>query len=177
MTAEPAAVESALSEGLRKRITDEFPKYPEKQAVLLTALHFVQEEMDGWVPPEVVPEIAALLEVRPIEVWEVVHFYAMFNAEPVGRCHMRVCTNLSCCLRGARGLVRALEEELSIRPGEVTVDGNFSIGEVECLGSCGTAPVLQINNERYREGLTGDDVPALLAELRARLDEAQGEDK
>lgn len=177
MTAEPAAVAPVLPDELRERIVAEFPKYPEKRAVLLTALHFVQDSFEGWIPKEVVPEIADLLELKPIDVWEVVYFYAMFNSEPVGRCHLRVCTNLSCCLRGARGIMDRLETMLAVRPGEVTPDGNFSLGEVECLGSCGTAPVLQVNNERYREGLTEEDLPGLLAELRERLaarDAAEG---
>lgn len=169
MTAEPAAVTPVLPEALRERIVAEFPKYPEKRAVLLTALHFVQDTFEGWIPREVVPEIAEILEIKPIEVWEVISFYAMFNSEPVGRCHLRVCVNLSCALRGARGIVRKLEEILAVRPGEVTPDGSFSIVEVECLGSCGTAVALQVNNEPYREGLTADDVPGLLEELRARL--------
>lgn len=158
-----------LPDALRERIVAEFPKYPEKRAVLLSALHFVQETFEGWIPKDVVPEIAGLLEIETIEVWEVIHFYAMFNAEPVGRCHVRVCTNLSCCLRGARGVMRELEQLLAVRPGEVTEDGNFSVAEVECLGSCGTAPVIQVNNERYRENVSQDDLPALLEELRARL--------
>lgn len=179
MTAEPAAVAPVLPDELRERIVAEFPKYPEKRAVLLTALHFVQDTFEGWIPKEVVPEIADLLELKPIEVWEVVYFYAMFNSEPVGRCHLRVCTNLSCCLRGARGIMDRLEAMLAVRPGEVTPDGAFSLGEVECLGSCGTAPVIQVNNERYREGLTEEDLPALLDELRERLaakDAAEGKE-
>jgi len=179
VTAEPAAVAPVLPDELRERIVAEFPKYPEKRAVLLTALHFVQDSFEGWIPKEVVPEIADLLELKPIDVWEVVYFYAMFNSEPVGRCHLRVCTNLSCCLRGARGIMDRLETMLAVRPGEVTPDGNFSLGEVECLGSCGTAPVLQVNNERYREGLTEEDLPGLLAELRERLaarDAAEGKE-
>ena len=170
MTVEEPAVEPALSADLRKRIEAEFPKYPEKRAVLLTALHFVQETCDGSIPSQVVPEIAELLELKTIEVWEVISFYAMYNADPVGRCHLRVCTNLSCSLRGARGVMRGLEELLGVRPGEVTEDGNFSVGEVECLGSCGTAPVLQINNEVYRENIREQGLPALLEELRVRLE-------
>src|SRR6185369_1417530 len=129
---------------------------------LLTALHFVQESGNGWIPPEVVPEIAALLEIHEIEVWEVISFYSMFHAEPVGRCHVKVCVNLSCCLRGARGIMRRLEELLDIRPGEITADGMFSIEGVECLGSCGTAPVVQVNYEPYREDLRIEDLPGML---------------
>lgn len=169
MTAEPAAVAPVMPDELRERIVAEFPKYPEKRAVLLSALHFVQDTFQGWIPKEIVPEVAEVLELKPIEVWEVIHFYAMFNSDPVGRCHLRVCTNLSCCLRGGRGIMNRLEALLAVRPGEVTPDGNFSVGEVECLGSCGTAPVIQVNNERYREGVSEDDLPGLLDELRARL--------
>lgn len=157
-----------LSEELKARIAAEFPKYPEKRAVLLTALHFVQAECHGWVPPDAVPDLAALLEIPQIDVEEVIHFYPMYHAEAVGRCHVQVCTNLSCCIAGARGIVRALEERLGISVGEITEDGLFSIGESECLGSCGTAPVVQVNNEPYVEKLAAADVPALLERLRGR---------
>ena len=159
-------VTTALSPELTQRICAEFPKYPEKRAVLLTALHFVQEASGGWVPSDVVPELARLLEIPVIDVWEVISFYSMFHAEPVGRYHLQVCTNLPCCLRGARAVVRAVERALDIRPGERTEDGMFSLGEVECLGSCGTAPVLQVNNRRYEEGLSPGDIDGLVARLR-----------
>jgi NADH-quinone oxidoreductase E subunit len=161
-----------LSPQLTQRIRAEFPKYPEKRAVLLTALHFVQEECGGWVPEPVVPELAALLEIPVIDVWEVISFYSMLNAEPVGRYHLQVCTNLPCCIRGARAVVRAFERLLDLRPGERTADGMFSLREVECLGSCGTAPVLQVNNRRYEEGLSPQDIDGLIARLR---DEAHQE--
>lgn len=157
-----------LSEELKARITAEFPKYPEKRAVLLTALHFVQAECHGWIPPDVVPEIAALLDILPIEVEEVISFYPMYHADPVGRWHLQVCTNLPCCMGGARGLVRSLEELLDIAVGEITEDGLFSIGESECLGSCGTAPVIQVNNEPYVEGVKTTDLAGLIERLRQR---------
>src|SRR5215467_10697892 len=99
----------ALSDELKTRIVAEFPKYPERRAVLLTALHFVQAE-HGWIPREAVPEVAELLELPAIDVEEVVSFYSMFHSEPVGAWHIQVCTNLSCCLVGARGVVRMLED-------------------------------------------------------------------
>jgi NADH-quinone oxidoreductase subunit E len=157
-----------LSPELRQRILDEFPKYPEKRAVLLTALHFVQAEHGGWVPHELVAELAELHEIPAIDVAEVISFYSLFHAEPVGRFHIQVCTNLSCCLRGARGLVNALSEALDVLPGERTEDGMFSLAEVQCLGSCGTAPVLQVNNERFDEQLTTDRAAALVERLRQR---------
>lgn len=164
-----------LSPELTQRIRAEFPKYPEKRAVLLSALHFVQEECGGWVPQDVVPELAQLLEIRVIDVWEVISFYSMFHAEPVGRYHLQVCTNLPCCVRGARALVRAFERNLDLRPGERTEDGMFSLAEVECLGSCGTAPVLQVNNRRYDEGLAPTDVDRLVARLREEASTADRE--
>jgi NADH-quinone oxidoreductase subunit E len=157
-----------LSEELRARIAAEFPKYPEKRAVLLTALHWVQAECGGWVPPEAIPELAALLEIEVIDVEEVISFYPMYSSHPVGRWHLQVCTNLSCCIAGARGLVRALEDELDILTGERTEDGLFSIRETECLGSCGTAPVIQVNNEPYIENIPATEASALIARLRAR---------
>jgi NADH-quinone oxidoreductase subunit E len=165
VTAEPGA--AALSAELRARIAAEFPKYPEKRAVLLTALHFVQAER-GWIPPETIVPIAELLEIEPIEVQEVISFYSMFHADPVGRWHIQVCTNLPCCLRGARQVMRGLEQTLGIRAGEVTEDELFSLAEVECLGSCGTAPVVQVNNEPFVEGAVPDTVAGLVAELRGR---------
>ena len=157
-----------LSDELRARIRNEFPKYPEKQAVALTALHFVQAE-HGWIPPGAIREVAEILELKPIDLQEVASFYAMFHTEPVGRCHVQVCTNLSCALLGARGVMRALEEELGIQVGEVTEDGDFSLGEVECLGSCGTAPVVMVNNDAYRENVKASDVSTMLAELRSTI--------
>src|SRR5262249_26218391 len=88
--------------------------------------------------------------------------------EPVGRFHLQVCTNLSCCLRGARSIVRALSEALDLRPGERSSDGVFSIAEVQCLGSCGTAPVLQVNNEPFVEQLSAESAVALVGRLRAK---------
>ncbi|HZR84330.1 MAG TPA: NAD(P)H-dependent oxidoreductase subunit E [Candidatus Binatia bacterium] len=158
----------ALSDELRARVVAEFPKYPEKRAVLLTALHWVQAERGGWIPPDTIPDLAELLEIPVIEVEEVISFYPMYSVEPVGRWHLQVCTNLPCCLAGARGLVRALEHELDICAGEVSEDGMFSLRETECLGSCGTAPVLQVNNEPYVECLTEGGLVDLIARLRAR---------
>jgi NADH-quinone oxidoreductase E subunit len=164
-----------LSPGLKERICAEFPKYPEKRAVLLTALHFVQEECAGWIPNDLIPELADLLEISVIDVWEVVSFYSMFHAEPVGRYHLQVCTNLPCCIRGARAVVRAFERVLDIRPGERTEDGMFSLGEVECLGSCGTAPVLQVNNRRYEEELSPDRIDSLVTRLREEASDSSAE--
>jgi NADH-quinone oxidoreductase subunit E len=167
VTAEARPAERVtLSPELRQRIVAEFPKYPEKRAVLLTALHFVQAEHGGWIPHELVAELAELHEIPAIDVAEVISFYSLFHSEPVGRFHLQVCTNLSCCLRGARGIVNALSEVLDIAPGERTDDGIFSLAEVQCLGSCGTAPVLQVNNERFDEQLSKESIGGLVDRLR-----------
>jgi NADH-quinone oxidoreductase subunit E len=165
----------ALSDELKARIRAELPKYPEKRAVLLTALHFIQEECGGWLEADVIPEVAEILEIPPIDVKEVASFYAMFNESPVGKRHVRVCTGLSCCLRGARQLQDAFEDELNIRPGEVTEEGSFSIGSVECLGSCGSAPVVQVNTRTDLENLSPADAPAILENLRREIAEDEAE--
>jgi NADH-quinone oxidoreductase E subunit len=157
-----------LSDELKQRIAAEFPKYPEKRAVLLTALHFIQAEHGGWIPPGASAEVAALLEIPQIDVEEVISFYSLFHAEPVGKFHLQVCANLPCCLAGARGIIRALEQALDVRSGEVTEDGMFSIAEVECLGSCGTAPMLQVNNEPFVENLDERSALELLEALKKR---------
>ncbi len=164
-----------LSHELENRIRAEFPKYPEKRAVLLTALHFVQEEQGGWVAPDCILAIAGLLEIDPIDVKEVVSFYHMFHDHAVGQSHLQVCTNLSCSMRGARGLVRGLEEILGVRPGEMTPGGEFSVEEVQCLGSCGSAPVVQVNNEPFLENVALADLKSLVAGLQTRRRAAVGE--
>ena len=154
-----------LSEELRARITAEFPKYPEKRAVLLSALHFIQAECEGWIPPDTIGELADILELPRIDVEEVISFYPMYHTERVGRCHLQVCTNLPCCLAGARAVVRALEAQLDLVAGEVSSDGLFSLGEAECLGSCGTAPMMQVGDEYY-ENLDEASVDRILNELK-----------
>src|SRR6185369_3514423 len=135
-----------LSEPLKQRILAEVPKYPDPRSALLMALHFIQEEI-GHVPFEVQREVAQLLGIRPIEVREVVTFYPMYHEHPVGKRNIQVCVNIACALGGARQVVRALEERLGIRVGERTPDGQYSIHEVQCLGSCGTAVCVQVNNQ------------------------------
>jgi NADH-quinone oxidoreductase subunit F len=150
-----------LSDECRASIVALRKNYPQPRAALLPALHLAQAEY-GYLPREIVDEIAGLLDLLPIQVQEVVSFYPMFHSTKVGRCHIQVCTNIACALGGARKLVRQIESTLGIRPGEVTPDGKFSLAEVECLGSCGTAPVLQLNNQPFLERVTADDIGRLL---------------
>jgi len=151
-----------LSETTRTRIVRERLNFPTPRSVCLAALHLAQEEY-GYLPYEIVKEVAELLDILPIQVQEVVSFYPMFHSRPKGRCHIQVCTNIACAVGGARKLVRHLEGKLGIGPGEVTSDGKLSIAEVECLGSCGTAPIVQVNNKPFLQNVTTADLDALLA--------------
>jgi NADH-quinone oxidoreductase subunit E len=156
-----AQTPQTLSDTLKQAILAEVPKYPEPRSALLMALHFVQAEI-GHVPLEIQREIAALLGLRPIEVREVVTFYPMYHEHPVGRRNIQVCVNIACALAGARGVVRGLEQRLGIRVGERTADGAYSIEEVQCLGSCGTAVCVQVNNHPFIESVRPDRVDDLL---------------
>ena len=154
---------SVLTEAMGQEIRALFARYPRKRSVLLPALHIVQRER-GWISPEAMAEVAALLDIRPVEVMEVVSFYTLYNRAPVGRHHLQVCRNIACALRGARRITRHLSGKLGVPVGGTTPDGRFTLSEVECLGSCGTAPMLQCN-EDYHENLTEERVDEILSEL------------
>ncbi len=154
---------SLIGETARKEIIAFTKRYPQKRAVLLPALHIVQRE-HGWISIEVMEELAEMLEMRPVEVMEAVSFYTMFNRRPVGQYHIQVCRNISCSLLGARQITRQISERLGIKVGETTPDGRFTLSEVECLGSCGTAPMFQLN-EDYHENLTEARVDEILRSL------------
>ena len=156
-----ASTLSVLPERVRAAILAEGAKYPEPRSALLMALHLVQEEL-GHVPLAVQREVAALLGLRPIEVREVVTFYPMYHEHPVGRRNIQVCVNIACALAGARTVVRALESRLGIQSGERTADGACSIEEVQCLGSCGTAVCVQVNNEPFIENVRPERIDELL---------------
>jgi NADH-quinone oxidoreductase E subunit len=153
--------EVRLSARVKEFIAAEVRKYPEPRSALLMALHMVQEEI-GHVPLEIQRELAAVLGIRPIEVREVVTFYPMYHEEPVGRRNIRVCVNIACALAGAREVVNGFEQRLGIRPGERTADGRYSIEEVQCLGSCGTAVCVQVNNEPYIENVRPEGLDDVL---------------
>ena len=151
----------ALSASVRDAILALVPDYPEPRAALLMALHRVQAEL-GYVPIAAQREVADLLGILPIEVREVVTFYPMYHEHPVGKRNIQVCVNIACALAGARGVVRGLEERLGIRVGERTPDGAYSIEEVQCLGSCGTAVCVMVNNQPFIENVRPDGVDELL---------------
>ena len=140
------------------------PRYPTKEAVLLPALHLAQEVW-GWISPEVVHYVGELLDLSPAQVFGVVSFYNMYNQKPVGKYHLQVCTNLSCMVTRAYDIYEHLCERLHVKPGETTKDGLYTVIDVECLGSCGTAPVVQVNND-YHENMTVEKMDGLLATLK-----------
>jgi len=152
-----------ISEDARSAIDAEMRKYPQRRGALLPALHIVQKEL-GHVAPETARELAEIFEIKPVDVMEVISFYNLFYAEPQGRHHVHVCTNLSCSLRGARGLMRKLEAHLGIDAGETTQDGRITLGHEECLGACAYAPMMRIN-ETYHENLDLEEAKRILDEL------------
>jgi NADH dehydrogenase (ubiquinone) flavoprotein 2 len=140
-----------------------FARYPTKQAALLPVLHIAQR-VEGWLPPEVIVHVADVLELTPAYVFGVISFYNMYNQKPRGKFFLQVCTNLPCMLRGAYDIYEDLCERIGVRPGQNSEDGKYTVLEVECLGSCGTAPVVQVNND-YHEEMTVEKMSQLLERL------------
>ncbi len=154
--------EAALAE-YRELLTH----YPTRRAALLPTLWIAQREF-GWLSSEAQEYVAQLMELPVAHVSAVVSFYTMFYRQPVGKWHLEVCANLSCRLRGADRILAAIKKRLGIEIGETTPDGKFTLSAAECLASCGTAPMLQLNHERYYENLTEESVIKLIDELAAR---------
>ncbi|MGA9116151.1 MAG: NADH-quinone oxidoreductase subunit NuoE [Bacteroidota bacterium] len=153
-----------LSESSLRRIDALKGRYQQPSSVILEALWMWQEE-HGWISEEGMKQIAGLLEVPYHHVYGVVTFYTMFNRRPVGRHTIEVCTNVSCMLRNGERVLRHLESRLGIRAGETTPDGRFTLMEAECLGSCGTAPVMQVGDEYY-ENLSEAEVDRILNRMK-----------
>jgi NADH-quinone oxidoreductase subunit E len=152
-----------LSQNVKAEIKQFKGKYPDPKSALLTALHVAQRE-HGWLSPEVMRDVAEVMDLPPTEVASVASFYTMFNRQPVGENLIQVCTNISCSLLGAEHIVEHLKSKLGIDVGETTPDNKFTLVTVECLGSCGTAPMMQIN-DTYYENLTEGKIDQILAEL------------
>jgi NADH-quinone oxidoreductase E subunit len=150
-----------FSEKTLAEYRDLLGRYPTRRAALMPTLWLAQQEF-GWLSLPVQQYVAELMELPLAWVTSVASFYTMYWKEPKGRWHIQVCRNLSCMLRGAGDVLRAVEDRLGIQHGGRTADGRFSLEEVECLASCGTAPCLQLNNAEYHENL---DVPRTLALL------------
>jgi NADH-quinone oxidoreductase subunit E len=132
------------------RIDEVIPHYPSKRSATLPLLHLIQEDV-GYIPQEAIEWVAARLELQPINVYEVVTFYPMFRQKPIGRRHIKVCRTLSCALLGAYRTCESFEREFGVRRGEVSADGEVTVDFVECLASCGTAPVVMIDDALHEK--------------------------
>ncbi len=152
-----------FSDPSQKRFETFLTRYPTKRAALLPTFWLAQKEF-GYLSPQVLEYIAQLLELSPTDVGSVASFYTMLYTKPMGKFHVQVCTNLSCTLLGAGDLVECLARRLGIEPGSTTDDRQFSLSEVECLGACGTAPVVQINDD-YHEKLSPDGIRRIIDAL------------
>jgi len=139
-------------------------RYPRKEAAMLPVLYLAQREF-GHLGAEAIEYVARLMEQSPARVHGVVSFYTMYNMKPIGRHHIQVCRTLSCALGGAERITGLIKKKLGIEPGQTTADGRFTLSEVECLASCGTAPMMQIN-DGYYENLTEEKVTAILDSLK-----------
>ena len=142
-------------------------RYPEgkQKSALLPVLHLAQDSFGGWLSSETMDYVAELLNITPIEVYEVATFYSMYNLKPVGKYMFEVCQTGPCMLRGSDDIIAYIGEKLGIKPGETTTDGMFTLKTVECLGACGYAPMMQLG-KHYREHLTKEKVDSIIDECR-----------
>jgi len=152
---------------LTERINELISHYPEDKikSALLPVLHEVQDAHDNWLSIELQDKVAEILNIKPIEVYEVVSFYTMYNQKPIGKYMFEFCRTSCCAIRGAENLMDYTCEKLGVNEGETTPDGMFTVVGVECLGACGYAPMLQLG-DYYRENLTKEKVDALIDECK-----------
>ena len=157
-----------LSGDAVRRIDREVAKYPadQKQSAVMAALAIAQDE-HGWLSAEVMDSVARHLGMPTVAVYEVASFYSMYNLKPTGRFKLTICTNLPCALQGATAAAKHLKERLGIGFGETTGDGRFTLKEGECMGACGDAPVVLVNNKRMASFMNPAELDALLDELAA----------
>ncbi len=155
-----------LTENEKKELEAVLKKYPNKRSAVMDALRIVQKGRGGHIVKEDMLELASILDMQPAEVNAAATFYTMYNVNrPVGRHHIQVCRNISCSLMGAEHIIRRLERTLNIKTGQTTPDRKYTLSTVECLGSCGTAPMMQINDDFY-ENLTEQKVDEILKSLK-----------
>lgn len=163
-----------FSEAAEQRFEELKSRYPTNLAALLPVLMLAQEEF-GWISVEVMDYVADRLEVPRSKVFSTATFYTMLNKQPVGKCHIQVCTTFSCALEGGYEILEHLEEQLGIQVGETDPEHNFTLTEVECLASCGTAPMFQVTTSdgdiEYYEDLTTEKVDEILEDLNEALEE------
>ncbi len=157
-----------------QKIVARYPAGKEKSA-LLPLLHIAQEEFDGYLSVDVMDYVATLLNIQPIEVYEVATFYSQYYLDPVGKNVIEVCRTGPCAICGGEAIQSYLEKKLAIKTGETTPDGLFTLKAVECLGACGSAPVMQINTE-FHEFLTKEKIDLILEELTQKAKEEKSEE-
>lgn len=145
-----------------QRIISFYPEGKQKSAVI-PVLHLAQQEFGGWLDVPVMDYVASLLNILPIEVYEVATFYSMYNLKPVGRYMFEVCQTGPCMINGSDKIIKYIGDKLGIKPGETTNDGMFTLKTVECLGACGYAPMMQMG-KNYREHLTKEKIDAIIEE-------------
>jgi NADH-quinone oxidoreductase subunit E len=158
----------SLSEHVREEIDRWVAKFPpdRKRSAVISALHAVQHENNGYLTTALMDAVAEYLGLAPIQVYEIATFYSMFETKPVGRHHISVCTNISCMLRGSDAIVERIEQKLGIKTGESTPDGRIYLKrEEECLAACNNAPMLMIDHV-YHENLTSESIDKILDELK-----------
>lgn len=155
-----------LSADSLKQIDSELAKYPadQRRSAIMSALRIAQTEV-GWLKPEVIEEVADYIGISPAQALEVATFYNMYNLKPVGKYKLTVCTNLPCALRGGVNSGEYLQKRLGIRYGETTADGKYTLVEGECMGACGDAPVILVNNHKMCSFMSEEAIEAKLAEL------------
>lgn len=171
----PVETPFTLSLDARKRIDREVAKYPpgQKQSAVMAALAIAQDER-GWLSVQTMDEVARYLGMAPVAVYEVASFYAMYNLKPTGRFKITICTNLPCALQGAADAAAHLQVKLGVDWGGTTADGKFTLKEGECMGACGDAPVLLVNNKRMCIRMAPDQLDGLIDELSGAADRGEG---
>lgn len=154
-----------LSEAGITAVKKELARYEAKDSAIIPSLYIAQKENSGWINNDVILHLSQVMEIPESRINEVFKFYTMFNQEPVGKFHVQVCTNISCALEGGRELANHICHELGVKLNQVTEDGRFTVSKVECLGSCGTAPMMQVN-DTYHEKLTPETAMNLLRGMK-----------
>jgi NADH-quinone oxidoreductase subunit E len=149
-----------LSKEAKELVKTELGRYEDRFSAIIPCLYKAQEE-NGWISTEVIDALAKEMDLPHARIWEVAKFYTMFNKEPVGKYHIQVCCNISCCMAGGREMTEFICKKLGVKENEVSENGKFTVSRVECLGSCDTAPMMQVNDEYY-ENLTEESVEKLL---------------
>lgn len=158
-----------LSNDGKQKVLNELKRYESRQSAVLPALYIAQNENKGYISPEVIKELSRVMDIPESQINEVFTFYTMYNKHEVGKHHIQVCRTLSCMLNGAQELTEHICKELNVKLGEVSKDGRFTVSEAECLGSCGTAPMMQITSQdadKYYENLTPESAMNTIRAMR-----------